>query len=644
MKKTALLLAPLMLGATLLPSHAAGPSTEWPTYGNDKGGMRYSPLTQITPANVAKLEKAWTFNMRPAYLDNPAANPTAGRGGRGGAAAGRGGRGFTPPRFLGSQMTPLVANGLMFLATPYRRVTALNAETGKQVWAYDLPGTDAPSTRGVEYWPGGNGAAPRVIVSTRDGKIIALSARTGEPVASFGTNGILDTKTPEIMNGLPNAAFGYSTPPLVVNNVLVTGGRVQEQPTKGASGDVRGWDIRTGKLLWTFHTVPRPGEKGNETWGNDSWQQRSGVNIWTYIVADAARDIVYLPIGAPAFDRWGGDRPGTNLYSDSVVAVNAKTGKYLWHFQTVHHDIWDVDLPGISLIEVKRNGKTIPGVAVMNKMAILFMFNRVTGEPLYEITEKPVPTNTDIPDEKPWPTQPFSVTPPLGKLSWQKGDISDVTPEHKAWCEKFVADKNALPAEPFQPLRVDGAVVSFPGSLGGVDWGGQAFDPKRGLLIVNTNNLAHFSAQEKRADGSYGMKDGYQYFWNSQTRMPCQSGPWGQFNAVDVNTGKIVWQVPLGITEELPADKQKTGRVGLGNPMVTASGLAFVGATDDYRLRAFDSATGKELWVVKLAGGVNSGPITWRGKSGRQYVTAVATGGANAPATSDEVVTFALPK
>jgi quinoprotein glucose dehydrogenase len=640
MKKAAFLIA-AMTGAALLPSHAAPPSTEWPTYGNDQGGMRYSPLTQITPANVTKLEKAWTFNMRPAYLDVPAANPGAGRGGRGGAAAaGRGGRGFTPPRFSASQMTPLVANGLMFLATPYRRVTALDAETGKQVWAYDIPGNDAPSTRGVEYWKGGN----RVIVSTRDGKIIALNAKTGEPVTSFGENGILNTRTPEILNGLPNAAFGYSTPPLVVNNVLVTGGRVQEQPTKGASGDIRGWDIRTGKLLWTFHSVPRPGEKGNETWGNDSWQQRSGVNIWTYLVADTARDIVYLPIGAPAFDRWGGDRPGTNLYSDSVVAVNAKTGKYLWHFQTVHHDIWDVDLPGISLIEVKRGGKTIPGVAVQNKMAILFMFNRVTGEPLYEITEKPVPTATDIPDEKPWPTQPFSVTPPLGKLSWTKGDISDVTPEHKAWCEKFVADKNALPAEPFQPLRVDGAVVSFPGSLGGVDWGGQAFDPKRGLLIVNTNNLAHFSAQVKRDDGSYGMKDGYQYFWNSQTRMPCQSGPWGQFNAVDVNTGKIVWQVPLGITEGLAPDKQKTGRVGLGNPMVTASGLAFVGATDDQRLRAFDSATGKELWEVKLAGSVNSGPITWRGKSGRQYVTAVATGGANAPATSDEVVTFALPK
>jgi len=636
MKKIAALIAPVLLGAALLPSQAAGPSTEWPTYGNDQGGMRFSPLTQITPANVAKLEKAWTFNMRPAYLDNPAANPQAGRGGRGPA----GGRGFTPPRFAGSQMTPLVVNGLMFLATPYRRVTALNAETGKQVWAYDIPGNDAPSTRGVEYWAGGN----RVIVSTRDGKIIALDAKTGEPITSFGEKGILNTRTPEILNGLPNAAFGYSTPPLVVNNVLVTGGRVQEQPTKGASGDIRGWDIRTGKLLWTFHSVPRPGEKFNETWGNNSWQQRSGVNIWTYLVADTARDIVYLPIGAPAFDRWGGDRPGTNLYSDSVVAVNAKTGKYLWHFQTVHHDIWDVDLPGISLIEVKRNGKTIPGVAVMNKMAILFMFNRVTGEPLYEITEKPVPTATDIPDEKAWPTQPFSVTPPLGKLSWERGDISNVTPEHRAWCEKFIADKNAMPSQPFQPLRIDGAVVSFPGSLGGVDWGGTAFDPKRGLLIVNTNNLAHFSAQVLRPDGSYGMKDGYQYFWNAQTKMPCQSGPWGQFNAVDVNTGKIVWQVPLGITEELPAGQQNTGRVGLGNPMVTASGLAFVGATDDFRLRAFDSTNGKELWVVKLAGGVNSGPITWRGRSGRQYVTAVATGGANGPATSDEVVTFALPK
>ncbi len=643
MKNAAALIAPLLLGAALLPSYAAGPSPEWPTYGNDQGGMRFSPLTQITPANVATLQKEWTFNMRPAYLDNAVANPQAGRGGRGAPAAGRGGRGFTPPRFLGSQMTPLVGNGLMFLATPYRRVTALDAETGKQVWAYDLPGTDAPSTRGVEYWPGGNGTPARVIVSSRDGKIIALNARNGELVTSFGVGGILDTKTPEITNGLPNVAFGYSTPPLVVNNVLVTGGRVQEQPTRGASGDVRGWDIRTGKLLWTFHTIPRPGEPHHDTWGNDSWRQRSGVNIWTYIVADTARDIVYLPLAAPTFDRWGGDRPGSNLYSDSVVAVNAKTGKYLWHFQTVHHDIWDVDLPGITLIDIKRNGRTIPGVAVANKTAVLFMLDRVTGAPLHPIREEAVPIESDIPDEKPHPTQPFSVTPPLGLLSWN-GELANVSPEHRAFCEKFVKDKNALPAKPFQPLRVDGAVVSFPGSLGGVDWGGLSYDPGRGLLIVNTNNLAHFSAQEKRADGSYGMKDGYQYFWQQETRMPCQPPPWGQFHAVDVNTGQIKWSVPLGITESLPAGQQNTGRVGLGNPMLTASGLAFVGAVDDGRLRAFDSNNGKEVWQVKLAGNANTGPITWRGRSGRQYVTVVATGGANGLATSDEVVTFALPR
>ncbi len=201
-----------------------------------------------------------------------------------------------------------------------------------------------------------------------------------------------------------------------------------------------------------------------------------------------------------------------------------------------------------------------------------------------------------------------------------------------------------MPAKPFQPLRLDGAVVSFPGSLGGVNWGGLSFDPGRGLLIVNTNNLAHFSSQVKRPDGSYGMADGYQYFWQQETRMPCQPPPWGQFHAVDVNTGQVKWSVPLGLTESLPAGQQNTGRVGLGNPMVTAGGLAFIGAVDDGRLRAFDSNTGKEVWAVKLAGNANTGPISWRGRSGRQYVTVVATGGANSAATSDEVVTFALPK
>jgi len=538
-------------------------------------------------------------------------------------------------------MTPLVVNGLMILATPYRRVTAVDATTGKQVWAYDTPNGDGVANRGVEYWAGGN----RVIVATTSGKLIELDAESGEPIKGFGSNGVLETKTPDVMNGLPNAAYGYSTPPIAVNNVIVTGSRVQELPTLGAAGDIRGWDARTGKLLWTFHTVPRPGEKGNDTWGGDSWKQRSGVNTWTNLVADPARNIVYAPLGAPTFDRWGGDRPGNNLFSDSIVAIQASTGKYLWHFQAVHHDIWDVDMPVANLVEVKKGGKTIPAIAVMTKMTILFILDRVTGKPIYDVREVPVPTETDIPDEKASPSQPMSVTPPIAKLSWDATDIASVTAAHRAYCEKFITDNKGVAAKPFQPLRVDSAPVSFPGSLGGADWGGAAFDPKAGILVVKTNNLAHFSQQVKQPDGSYGMLHSYQFFWDPVSRMPCENPPWGQLTGVDVNTGQIKWQVPIGISENLPVGQQNTGRTGLGNPMMTAGGLTFIGVTDDLRFRAFETRTGKEVWTAKLPGSAFTGPVSYRGKDGRQYVAVVATGGDNpgGPLVTDQVIAFALP-
>jgi len=403
--------------------------------------------------------------------------------------------------------------------------------------------------------------------------------------------------------------------------------------------------VRTGRHLWTFHTVPRAGEAGFDTWEGDSAKQRSGVNVWTTVIGDEKRGIVYLPIAAPTFDRWGADRHGQNLFSDSIVAVDAKTGKYLWHFQTVHHDIWDLDLPSATLIDVKRAGEAIPAIAVMNKTAVLFMLDRVTGKPLFDIKEVPVPTQTDVPGEQPWPTQPMSVTPPLAKVTYDQGDVADVTPELKAYCDNLIADKHVVASKLFQPLRTDSAVASFPGSLGGIDWGGAAFDPGRGLLVANTNNLAALATMAARPDGSYGMKDGYLYFWNPKTRQPCNAPPWGQFSAVDVNTGKIKWQVPLGVSDDLPADRRNTGRVNLGNPMVTAAGLAFIGATDDSRFRAFDTMTGTLLWEAKLPATASTGPISYRGKDGRQYIAVVATGGNNAgvPATADDVMAFALP-
>lgn len=623
------LCVPVASGRSVVPSDA------WSAYGQDPGNMRYSPLKQVTPVNVHDLAPAWTFHMRPASLDIPAANRPAATPERGRPGG----------KYIGSEMTPLVVNGLMILATPYRRVVALDATSGSQVWAYDFMGADAPATRGVAYWPGGNGEKPRIIVATRNGNLVALDAATGELIRKFGTNGIANLKTPDILNGSPNAYFGFSSPPTVLGDVIVTGGRVQEAPALGASGDVRGFDVRTGKHLWTFHSIPQPGEPGHETWEGDSWKRRSGVNVWTSIIGDAERGIVYLPLAAPTFDRWGGDRHGENLFSDSIVAVDARTGKYLWHFQTVHHDIWDLDLPSANLVSVKQNGKAIPAIAVMNKTSILFLLNRVTGKPLFETKEVPVPTDTDVPREKPWPTQPMSVTPPLAKTSYAQGDVADVTPELKSFCEKLIAEKHVVAAKPFQPLRTDSAVASFPGSLGGVDWGGAAFDPGRGILVANTNNLAALATLIARPDGSFEMRDGYLYFWNPKTRQPCNAPPWGQFSGVDVNTGQIKWQVPLGISEELPEGQRNTGRINLGNPMVTGGGLAFIGATDDSRFRAFETMTGKLLWEFKLPATASSGPVSYRGKDGRQYIAVVATGGNNAgvPASADDVVAFSLP-
>jgi quinoprotein glucose dehydrogenase len=624
----------LLAGLSATGAIAGSPGADWPSFGNDQGASRFSPLTQITPANVAQLEVAWTYHMRPAGVvpppPPPGPNPNAPR----------------PAGFASSQATPIVVNGIMYLPSPYGRVVALDADTGTEKWAYALPERDQASTRGVQYWPGFGGTKPQIVFGTRSGRLIALDATTGTPVPGFGVNGIVDMKTPEIMGSTPRAQYGMSGPPAFYKNLIITGSRVQETPSSGARGDVRAWDARTGKLVWTFHTIPRPGEKGSETWAAGSTKDRSGVNVWTQAVVDERRGIAYLPIAAPAFDRWGGDRPGTNLYSNSIVAVDAATGRYKWHFQVVHHDIWDVDLPAATLIDVKRNGRTIPAIAVMSKMAIMFIFDRVTGKPLYDVTEVPVPTETDIPDERPWPTQPMpSAPPPLTRLSFEMSDLADLTPEIKARCQAVVEDLKVVPSKMFQPLRADSAVASFPGSLGGIDFGGGAFDPSSGLYITNVNSLASPQQLAKQPNGSYDLARGYQYFWDRATRIPCAKPPWGEMVAVNVNTGTIAWRRTLGTTDSLPEGLRETGRISAGAPVATASGLVFFGGTDENKMRALDSKTGATLWTAALPASMYGSTMTYRGKGGRQYVAAVATGGFNgAPVSSDAVMAFALPR
>ena len=629
----------LLASVSASVASAATPNGDWQSFGNDPGASRFSPLTQITPANVSRLQTAWTYHMRPAVVTSaagtaptpPAPVPASG-----------------PPRstgFSSSQATPIVANGMMYFPSPYGKVVALDADTGREIWTYTLPVRDQASTRGVQYLPATSGLKPQIVFGTRAGRLIALDAATGVPNPKFGTDGIVDMKTPDVMGDNLKAQYGMSGPPTFYKNLIITGSRVQETPSLGAKGDVRAWDARTGKLVWTFHTVPLPGTPGSETWGGDSAKNRSGNNVWTQAVVDQKRGIAYLPIAAPSFDRWGGDRPGINLYGNSIVAVDAATGKYKWHFQVVHHDIWDVDLPAATLVDVQRNGRTIPAIAVMSKMAIMFILDRVTGKPLYDVHEVPVPQETDIPDEKPWPTQPMPVLPlPLTRLSFEMSDLADLTPEIKARCEAVVADLKIVPSKMFQPLRADSAVAFFPGSLGGIDFGGGAYDPTNRLYITNVNTLASPQQLAKQPNGSYDLARGYQYFWDRATRTPCSKPPWGEMVAVNVDTGQVAWRKPLGTTDSLPEGLRDTGRLSSGAPVATATGLIFFGGTDEKKMRAFDTKTGAVLWTAPLPASMYGSTMAYRGKSGRQYVAAVATGGFNGnPVTSDEVMAFALP-
>jgi len=616
MKKLLAVLMVTALGGAALAAPSAG---DWPYYGRDASGGRFSPLSQITPSNVGKLQVAWTYHM----------NPAPGAGGR----------------VATSTTTPLAVKNVLYLGTPYGRVVALDATTGKQIWAYQLPGTDQPPFRGVSYWPGDGKLAPRIVFGSAQGRLIALDAKTGEPAKGFGADGVVDTKTPEIMNGLPNAYYGYSSPPNIYKNLAIIGSRVQEAPSKGAAGDVRAWDIRTGKLVWTFHSIPRPGEKFHDTWDGDSWQQRSGVNVWNMLTVDEKRGIAYLPFGAPTFDRYGGDHKGANLFSDSLVAVDANTGKYLWHFQVVHHDIWDYDLdtPPV-LLEVNKDGKRIPAIAAMNKDALLYILNRVTGEPVFGVNEEPVPASP-IASETASPTQPVPVKPPqLARSSFSLDEVANLTPEQHAACQGMIDKDHLTGSKRFEPIPADHAIIRFPGGEGGPEWAGGAFDPKLGLFIVNTNNFGYVEKLVQQPNGEWNMTSGR--FVDRKTGLYCQNPPWGMLSAVNVNTGDIAWQVNLGISDSLPDGKKDTGRPSNGGPIVTASGVTFIGGTDDQRFRAFDSKTGKELWTYHLDYSAHATPITYQGKDGRQYVAVVATGGSYlaSPSGGDSLIAFALPK
>jgi quinoprotein glucose dehydrogenase len=631
----------ISLCAAALAASAFG-QNDWPTFGHDPGGQRYSPLSQINPQNVSTLTRAWTYHMKIAEADAPpsasgAPVATGRRGGRGGR--GGGGRSW--------EVTPLVVNGVMYLQTAYNRVVALEPETGKEIWTTTIPG-GPPATRGLEYWVGDKQSPPELFFGTEDGRLIALNAKTGKLVPGFGNEGVVDMK-PGASNGFPDARFGLSSPPIIYKNAIITGAHVQESPSLGASGDTRAWDIHTGKLLWTFHATPHPGEPGSETWEGDSAKNRSGTNVWGLMTIDMERGIVYMPFGEPTADYWGGDRKGNNLYSTTLVAADALTGKVKWYFQAVHHDTWDYDLgaPPV-LFDIVQKGKKVPVVAELSKMGLLFILNRETGKPIFGVEERKVPTDDALPGDVASPTQPFPLKPPpLARNSFKREDIATVTPEHQKFCQELFDQEGGLHAGgPFTHYSTKPSVI-FPSSIGGGNWNPPSYDPKLGYLFVNTQDFGSLNQMVKNSNGSYSRAGfaGTSRFWDPEKQWPCNQPPWGRIFAINVNTGDIAWESTLGITEELPADKQRTGRPNIGGSVATGGGLVFIGATDDSRFRAFDSKTGKELWVTKIDAGSHNAPITYQGKDGKQYVVLTATGGGflNDRSSADSVIAFALP-
>ena len=598
-----------------LPAWAAKPGEgDWGFYGGDAGATRFSPLSQIKASNVSKLKVAWTHACGDAS-QRPLTN---------------------------IECTPIVAGGVMYLTTARVQVRALNAATGQPLWNYNpLAGSRRATgvNRGVTWFE--DGKDKRVFAAIQD-KLHCLNPATGELLKTFGDNGIVDLAA-QFDADMTGLSYRVTSPPVIVEDTLIIGGGGGEGPRPEAPGHIRGYDVYTGKRKWIFHTIPHPGEKGYDTWPKEAWKKNGSANNWAGLSADLKRKWVFVPTGSATFDFWGGDRHGDNLFSDCVLALDAATGRLIWHYQVVHHDVWDYDLPAQpALVTVRHQGRMKDAVAQVTKMGTLFLLDRETGKPLFPVEERAVP-QSDVEGEKLSPTQPFVLKPkPFARQEVNEDLLTDITPEARAFVRKRF--KELRGGGPFAPPSLQGTIYS-PGTLGGALWGGCAFDPARQRLFVNSSELpsiVRLTDERGKQPYPFGVA-GYEKLVDGQG-YPGVKPPWGHMTAIDLKTGDFAWREVLGEYPELVAKGiRKTGTFQLGGCIATAGGLVFVGATTDEMLRAFDSDSGKVVWEYKLPAGGYATPATYE-VNGKQYVVIAAGGGSNRQRTpaGDQYVAFAL--